>query len=254
MKEILEKIGLSEFFAYVFPGGILLVSLILWVDMKELQGFLGETIVKQNFVVATFILVFSYTLGLIVASWSSSGADLYIRMKRRPQAIRQERRALRVLLWVFHALPDLRFNRSTVEAHLKITEDLTRYSGLQRLSLYESPWDRLVLYRTVMADRVGERGRTILTEADAVHRRFLFSQGVALAFLLLAVQALLRLFLLLTSSDSFFPSAKPFWLVVIVAIGVSASFGLRIAAGRWWEYEFLLTSALTRLERIGEVA
>jgi len=131
-------------------------------------------------------------------------------------------------------------NPSIVEANLRIAEDSQRYSGLQGLSLFEAPGDRLVLYRTFMADRVGDRGKTILAEAESTHRRFLFCQGVALAFFLLALHSLSRLLLrVFTPWDTSFPSIHSVWLVVITILGALVSFGLRIVAGRWWEYELV---------------
>jgi hypothetical protein len=252
MKEILEKIGLSEFFAYICPGAILLFSLTLWLDPEKIAKFLGESFVKQQIVTAIFLLIFSYTLGLIISWWSISGADLFIRKKRRPQALQRKEKVLTGLLWVFHGLPEPRSNPSIVEAKLKMAEALEKYSGLQGLSLIETPWDWLVLYRTFMAGRVGDRGKHILMEADFIHRRFLFSQGVALAFFLLAVQSFIRLLILLTPLNDSFPSIGLPWLVVIILLGASTSFGLRQVAGRWWEEELFLTSSFTQPSTISQ--
>ena len=45
---------------------------------------LGERIIFDlEFVTGVFILIFSYTLGLIIAFWSGRGAAIYIRSKGR---------------------------------------------------------------------------------------------------------------------------------------------------------------------------
>jgi hypothetical protein len=251
MKDIFEKIGLSEFFAHICPGVILFSSFALWIEPQKIAAFLGKPIPGQEFLAVVFILIFCYTFGLIVASWSSRGADLYIRKKRRLQAFKniknRKGKILKGVLWVIHGLPEPRSHPSLVETKLRIAEDLQKYSGLQGLSLFETAWDWLVLYRTIMTDRVSDRGRFILTEADSIHRRFLFCQGVALAFLLVAVQTLIRFVLLSVPLNNPFTSNNHFWLVVITSLGAFASFCLRNVAGRLWEHELILTTSLTQL-------
>jgi len=39
MKEVLEKIDLGEFFAYICPGVIIFSSLALWIDIPKIVGF-----------------------------------------------------------------------------------------------------------------------------------------------------------------------------------------------------------------------
>ena len=151
------------------------------------------------------------------------------------------------VLRIFHGLPEPHSNPSIVEAKLRIAEDLHRYTGIQSLSLIATSWDWLVLYRIIMAERLGNLGRAILMEAAGIHRRFLFSQGVALVFLLLASQSIIRIIVLLTPINDFFPSISPPSLVVITVFGAFTSFGLRIIAGNWWEEEFLLTCSLAQL-------
>ena len=66
MKEILEKFGLSEFFAYICPGVILLSSLALWKWPDFTSDFW-----KQQAVVLLLGFILSYILGLILASFCS---------------------------------------------------------------------------------------------------------------------------------------------------------------------------------------
>jgi hypothetical protein len=249
VKEIFEKVGLSEFFAYVCPGVILFSSLALWVRPQAITDFFGNSIIGHEFLIIIFILIFCYTLGLIVASWSSGGGNLYIRLKRRGRTLKTRKdMVLQWLLWIPHGLPEPRSNASTVEGSLRMAEDLQGYSGLQGLSLFETPWDWLVLYRIVMTDRVGDQGRSILTEADSIHRRFLFCQAVAFAFFLVATQSFIRYLLLDTCLNNLFPSISPLGLVVITLLGGFTSFGLRNVAGRWWEHELVLTSSISQIQ------
>ena len=138
-------------------------------------------------------------------------------------------------------------NRFIAEGNLKITDDLSDLAHLQGLSILEIPWDRLVIYRTIIADWMGEKGKYILTEAESVHRRFLFSLGVAMALSLLTLQSLIRLILCISPLCNSLPSCPLGLLVLITLLGELTSFRLRVVAGRWWEEELILTVSLAHL-------
>ncbi|MAE40881.1 MAG: hypothetical protein CML07_08200 [Psychrobacter sp.] len=118
------------------------------------------------------------------------------------------------------------------------------------------PWDWPAIHRAFMVDEAREKGESVLTEADNLHRRFLFCMGVALAVFLLAVESLFRLILLLlgrtlresvfTSWDNTLPPINHIWLVAITIFGLWASFELRQIAIRMWELETYLTVSLVR--------
>ncbi len=248
MKEILEKFGLSEFFAHICPGGILLSSLALWAQLKFDSPFWNREVL-----VAISVLLLSYTLGLILASFNRMALVRYLRSApaERRGFLRKIRAGTIRLLYHF-SLP--RFTSSNVHANLRIAEDLARLAGVDSLPALAGPWDGLVIYRTFVADRVGERGKAILTEADTFHRRFLFSMGVALAVYLLAIQALIRFILhffgkafhesIFTSWNQTLPAISPFWLAAITIFGLGASLELRQIAIRMWELERDLTESL----------
>jgi hypothetical protein len=159
-------------------------------------------------------------------------------------------------------MPDLARNDLIAEAQEDILEELCRRSklgGFQRES--RTPWGMLALYRTVAAELLGERAKPLLKEADAVHRRFLFAQGVALASTLLALQCCARLvfwYLPAGWRDATFltlhlPPMRPLpeyihpvALFFIAVLGFAASYGLRRVAARWWESAFELTCILLR--------
>jgi hypothetical protein len=245
MKDLLEKIGLGDLFAYVCPGTILLCSLLLWLDRTDLPAGV-ERNSWQSLAISIVLGILAYTLGLIVAWWSSEGAALYLRQAGRLRLKWTRARACILrLLGILHWIPAPRVNPSIIQSNLQITEDLHNFVQLQGLSSLEIPWDRLAIYRAIMADQVGDKAKGVLAEADSFHRRFLVSQGVALACALVAAQALVRLLL--------FPlwcGAQPVGVYVsLVVFGTMTSFFLRGSAGRWWEGEFLLTCSLTQLRK-----
>jgi hypothetical protein len=253
MKEILERFGLSEVLSYLCPGALLLGSSLLWVRLPA-----GKWEGWQEFLLASFLVVLAYTLGLIVSIWSSEGGAQYINQSRTPG----RRRTLRAfLLWSFHWLPDLLspFNRSIVDAQTAIQQDLAERSGLTTglTRLTRTPWGLLALARTALADSVGKKGKAVLAEADAVQRRFLFALGVALASLLIGLQALARLGNALLCAVGWvlprgwtydLPEIHPLLLLVLVVSGVAASILLRWVAGRWWESQLALTSILLQAQ------
>ncbi len=257
MKDILQKFGPSELFAYLCPGAILVCSSALWAA-PGLNTLLGSKLEKHPLVVVFMLIVVCYALGLIVTFWGSSGADKFVRAHRIRELCGSKLRERLTLWWLrfLHGIPLPLANEATVEANLRISQDLTRHAGLPGLSALESPWDRLTLYRTVMADRLGEGASAILSEADATHRRFLFAVGVALALLLVTLQSIL-LFAL-----SYLRGVQPLsrWiaqaglphvderLLLLAGLGLLASLLLRRVAGRLWEQELLLTCCLTRID------
>ena len=260
MKDILEKLDLIELFAYLCPGAIVLFSTVLWMDQNTLNG-LKEIFKEQQILGAIMSIIVSYAVGVMIALWSGVGADRYIRAHYKPNAApKEDWEALGWLaLNLFHWIPVPRMNASIVEGQLRIAEALTRYTGLNNLSLMQNPWDRLATYRTIVSGRVGDEGRPILTEAEWVHRRLLFAIGVSLAVLLLALQALLGFLLILFHKLPVLavlpsPHYSPGRLVLLTFIGLVSSFGLREMAGRWWEYELLLTCSLSRSEQEREDA
>ena len=236
MKEVLEKFGLVEFFAYICPGLILLTSLALWTRLNFDAPFW-----KQEALVIVLVLILSYILGLILASFNDMSQRQY---HRSIGAIR-----------ILYSFPSPRFTPSVVQANLTIAEDLERLAGGGGLSSLASPWDRLVIYRALVASRLGDRGKAILAEADILHRRFRFAMGVALAVFLVAIQSFFRLILVvlgffldaILTWNSMLPSVSPILLLCITAIGLWASFELRRFAIRMWELERYLSSSLSNI-------
>src|SRR5262249_39615811 len=253
MKDLLEKFGLSELFAYLCPGAILLCSLLLWVQPGDVakDGW-------QSFVLAGFLVVLAYTLGLMVAAWSSEGAARYINRSRNLHNRWTLLRALNVW-WhgIFHSVPDLpRGDSSVVHAQARLEREVLKRARVMGLSslLHRTTWGLLQFFRAAVADEVGEKGKAVLVEAEAVHRRVLFAQGVALAMLLVALECGVRLVPCLVGLFTDWKAPLPavpeihwVWLVCLLVGGLATSYSLRVAAGRWWETEFALTCILLGL-------
>jgi hypothetical protein len=246
MKEVLEKFGISEVFAYLPSGGLLIASYLFWLPPPDVpkEGW-------QSFALSAFLVVLAYTLGLLVATWSTEGAAFYLfRLHVRPSVERAWWRALTEarkwpgtvfdgLVWLFHWLPPLPYS------DLQIASEFPSRTGRIGLSQFlRTPWGSLTFYRTLVADAVSERDKSVLAEAETVHRHILFAEGVALAFLLLALQASARLVCHWALPEEALPRVPWPALVGLLVLGVGASFGLRMVAGRWWETEYTLTRVL----------
>lgn len=249
MKSILERLELSDLFAYICPGVILITSLALWIEVD-----FGSSFWKQQVLVGIVILIVAYTLGLIVASLNYRAQVGYLGAAGRLPEHRAGRIWERVKSF-FYPQPIRRFSPQMVRGIVRISNELERLSGQVGLSDLIDPWDWPVVYRTFMADRVGEENRSVLTEAETLRRRFLFAMGVSLALYLLGMQSLLRIFLydvgafvksVRAFSESSFPSIGPLNLVVITVLGLWASYLLRQVAIRMWELERYLTASLAQ--------
>jgi len=254
VKDLIDKFGLNEVLAYLCPGVFLLGSLALWLR-PDFAPLVGDKLATNAVVVGTLLLVAAYAVGLMGAAWSGQGARAYLRRAARkackasvPKAKFSLRALLWPLLWSFHWIPSPCVNRSVVDGQLRIAEGLATFGGLQGLTRLENPWDRLAIFRTIVCGRVASRGLPILAEAEAVHRRLLFALNMALVFLLIALQALVRLVFYTLSWVHLLglPDVPIGVLWVLVVLGIAASFGLRYVAARWWEQELLLTCSLTR--------
>lgn len=257
MKEIIERFGLSEFFAYISPGIILLSSLGLWAKPDFTSAFW-----KQEFLVIVIFLILSYTLGLILVTINNIGLTRHLR-----KSIKKRKGILsKIWGWVicfFSPFLSPHFTPSIVDANLRIAQDLIRISGIGGASAYVNPLDWLVIYRVMKADYVGENCKLVLSEADTFHRRFRFSMGVSLALFLLAIQSILRLFLfcletfyesIRTFINNAFPSINYFWLIVLIIFGLWSSFTLRKFAIQMWDLERYLTVSLTQVSPLAPEA
>ena len=181
MKEVLERIGLVDLFAYVCPGVIVLLSFTIWArpDPKS-------ELWKQQALIGVVAVLLAYMIGMILSSSYVQRLDA----RARARDHRGARSTLAAWLW---PVPAPRITPEMVEVNLKINDEVGRLIGIPGLSRLTTPWEFLVLYRTLMVDRVGDKAKTVLSEADAFHRRFRFCVGTSLALSLVALQAATRL-------------------------------------------------------------
>lgn len=262
MTQVIEKLSLSEILGYISPGVALLASLGLWMSPSFNSGFW-----KQQFLVGIFALLLSYTGGWIIASFNQMAIVRHSNSARSPRhgLLRNMlMAALRAIYW----FPSPRPNRETFEATMRIEEDLELLTGTGRRSITANPWDRLVVYRCLKSDQLKNLAESRLREADNFYRRYLFSMGMAVSVLLVAVQAIIRFLVDIISCSrpdlytwcgqvpgSFFlvmPDTKyliglpipPFWSFLIFIFGLFISFELRRIAFRMWALETFLTSRL----------
>lgn len=245
MKDILDKFGVTEFFAYLCPGVIVISSLALWIQ-PEFDRVVGSDLAEQQLVMAFLLLIVAYALGFVVAWWSNWGTAYYILTSyKEGNPVRGSWLRSKLLLWslwLFHWFPLPQSN--TVGARTLIADRIVVYSQMET-SIGTNPWEMMSIYRAFVAGRVGNVGSPILSEAATIHTRLLFALAVNLAILLCAAQSFARL--LLPDLDGL-PDVSVSLLSAIGVLGVVASFALRLIAAQLWEQELLLTHGLTLLE------
>ena len=245
MKDILDKIDLFEFFTYVCPGIVILFSVGLWHWPDFKSGFWNQKVIV---ILLGFIL--TYTFGLIINSYIDVALYRYSHAKlKRGKNFRQKiLDRVNIIIYKF-ASPTI--DHLTVDANSDIENELEQLSGIIETLQIASPWNRLVIYRTFIADKFGERCPAVLKQAQRVHRRFRFSMGVSCAILLLSIQLIILMYIEVfqqfpnQSWIYFSPQLLKFLVFTIISLLVSLS--LRQMAFRMWKLELYLTSSLTRL-------
>lgn len=243
MSDLLKQLGVRDFLEHVLPGFLVLASFAVWIPFDFSAPFF-----EQQVIAVAIGLTLAYAAGLLLAAFNRRAEIRYHQTARARSRLRQP------LQWLY-SFPSPRFNRSVVAANLAIAEQLELLAG-GRFSSLASPWDRLVIYRALVADLIGDRGRIALEEAERLNRSSAFAMGVALALLLAGAVMLLRLLLALAAATGCFATLDAWHgaatgvptallaLGPIVALG--ASFALRDVAVRTWELERYVTAGISR--------
>lgn len=249
LEHVLQNLGWTELFAYLCPGAITLLSIALWIE-PDLGSIFGKELSKNEFVTAIVFLLISYAVGLLVASASEAGTNRTLLIKYGLQSGYKPRRFWRFVWLFFFWVPSWRHTADSVRKRIRI-QDALEVSGIYGTSQTFNNWTSLATYRIMVAEQLHKPATLILREAESVHRRRLFALGVASAFMLLAIEAALRLLLgllpefvpdwTLSCDVARLPKAPMPILWAITILGLLVSFGLRVVGGRLWEYEFLLT-------------
>jgi hypothetical protein len=269
-EDAVRHLGWTELFAYLCPGAITLLSIALWTR-PDLADVLGVELGNNEFVTTIAFLLIAYAIGLMIATFSEAGANRYwiARLRRTAQGKNktQSKQTLKVnaLYWAFLAfffwLPQWRLLSESVpefvQERVRLQVELDR-CGLRGLSRGLTQWTIMATYRMIVAERLPHPAKLLFREAESVHRRRLFALGVATAFMLVALQVVVKMSLGVFGLAPSSPVTRwlgplvqkpslPFILLALTA--AAASFGLRYVAGRLWEYESLLTcSKLLSLE------
>ena len=232
-----------DFFAYICPGAILLLSLLFWFKPN-----FEYPIFQKEFILVFLLLIVSYVLGLIIELYnclSEQSASSFF-SPRRPRNDR-----------INQIVTDLaiRFSENLDDLELELFESSEELAFLGVLSNLDRSWERLFVYRTLMSDRLGDKGKTIIAEANNLRRRFLFSWGLALTLRVLALQALVRLLIFaignnywdfLKQWDSSLPNIAPNILFSIAVGAFLLSFAMQLVANRFYNLEIYLTACLQR--------
>ena len=263
MKDIVQGLGLTEIFARLCPGLILLSSAVLWFSPSQKQ--LGQ-LKQYEWVLLALGLIAAYTLGLILEAASGWLAHRYTKFGGsgyRPLGLTQ-RSLYRLRFWFFSLLVGFRFRMevSTAEGLLRIVEQLEENEIEAGLGDRFSPLDLIWSYRAVVSGPLGERAQPLLRVSENIRARLLFTLGVEFALLVTAAVALLRiiveslpwtvgLYKMLSSlggpqvsSTSSWPHCEPCWLVL--SAGVLFSALLRPVMTRLWHQELFFTFSLSR--------
>ena len=261
MKDLVQGLGLTEIFARLCPGLILLSSAALWPPPPS--TYLFDQLKQYELVLLALGLIAAYTLGLILETASGWLAHRYTKFGGSGyQPAGLTRRWLdRLRLWFFSLLVGFRFRMeaSTTEGLLRIVEQLEDNGIEAGLGERFSPLDLIWSYRTVVSGPLGERAQPLLRLSENIGARLLFTLGVEFSLLVTAAVALLRIIVegwpwtlgLDESIPTLAGAANSIsdWpcelCLFVVAAGVVLSGLLRPVMARLWRQELFFTFSLT---------
>ena len=239
---------MTEIFARLCPGLILLSSAALWLPPPSKD--LLDQLKQYELVLLALGLIAGYTLGLILEAASVWLAQRYTWLRIGYEPTELFRRWLRKLqLWPVALLVgfNLRYEVSTSKGLLRIAEQLEENGIEAGLGERFSPLDLIWSYRTIVSGPLGERAQPLLRVAENIRARLLFTLGVEFSLLVTAAVALLQ-FIIEGSSGK--PESiaglagAANWFVGMVAVVFSAL--LRPVMARLWRQELFFTFSLTQ--------
>ncbi len=243
LSDINKTFELGEFFAYICPGATLFVSLLIWFPADP------NAILFQNSLLLAFVMVVgSYSLGLIMASYVVIGEHRYDSLWRPKLGV--IRRIGRVFLWY----ASRHRSQAVVEWEIQVAEVMDR---LRAPASYKDRniTDRLTIVRAVLCS-ASEKTAGIAVQADRFRRRFLFAKGVGLASLIIATSTVLRIIVSFLESkewvkvDDCLQSIGLGWLILIVVLALVIAALLRRAGHRMAAMETYLTACLADHPRL----
>ena len=254
MKYLVQGLGLTEIFARLCPGLILLSSAALWLPPPSKD--LLDQLKQYEVVLLALGLIAGYTLGLILEVASVWLARRYTWLRIGYQPTELFWRWLRKLqLWPVALLVgfNLPYEVSTSKGLLRIIEQLGQNGIDVDLGKRFSPLDLIWSYRTIVSGPLGERAQPLLRVVENIRARLLFTLGVEFSLLVTAAVALLRIivegwpwtlgFDESVSSLAAVSLCEP--CSFVVTVGVVLSLLLRPAMARLWRQELFFTFSLS---------
>jgi hypothetical protein len=246
-----ERLGLSDVLMSVCPGAVLLSSAVLWIPLLEeqLRRALGKALESTT---ASFLLVLlAYAIGLVIHGWAAKGYVLFVTLAGPGPASRSGfSKAWWVArfgaAWFLHGRPSVATSEMDVDARVEMADIVRARYGESVLGLLE-PNNFLHVFRILAWSSVSEDEGVALSEADALFRRRGFAQGVALAAILVSLQA--AILSLSIWKVGLYAPLRQTWLPVLVGlavIGTAASFLLRDVARKLHSDERIFTYSILR--------
>ena len=263
MKELVEKYNLSDFFTYVLPGAIIILSILFWLPPKFHSCFW-----EKEFLVIFLLLLFSYTLGLILYSYNHICNRKYNQIIHNRIVARSSRKRwwlLKIIDKLLHLIFSFLFIKNSqkiekivTESKIQISNNIDDISDKLPAKIESwmfsglSFWEWLRMCGILLASYTDEDYKYILAEIESLHRRFLFSMNISLALFLVALQALLRLIIfvldifwvLFNQLHDNLPTINIFFLVVIAVISFWSSLEMRRIANNLFHRELYLIACL----------
>ena len=233
MKEFLEKFGLTEILAYLFPGAIGLCALLLWGAVSP-GALVGTELGNNQVLLAVLVLILAYAVGLVLSMWGLRG--VHVARRQRPFLIGRTWPAYVALGWsrvrfrcfqMTAGMPPP--NLAEIFALDEIRSVLVGIYRADELPLLEDVVLQVSVFRSAATDRLKEKVTVLALEADILRRRYMFAVGSAFALVVLSVSALFRLAAVLAEKipmDQLSPSAAwrtsgylPFAFLILLIAG-----------------------------------
>ena len=248
MKEVVKDLDVGDFFRYIGPGGIVILSLVVWKPVMESGlGVWWDTIVSRDVLLYFGGIVGAYTVGLVLEVVST---ESYRKLHdHRPGAWYR-----RVGRWAL-GTPNRRISSGIVERRTRVAEELEEvWGGSQGASLSNvAPFDVLRVYRVARGDAPGTGAYEMVRHIEGVHRQFRFSIGAARAFALVWLHSWAYVLVKTDYSgswDDIVGSLECIWGIIILGLAARALADLlRKVVWEKWVQEHELTGCLTGVER-----
>lgn len=194
MNGALSRLHVEELLGVLCPGAVLVGSWVVWLPLMsremraELLAFAGSGSAS------IFGLLLAYALGLFIEAWAARGFGVFAHewpTRRRRWGCNRRSAPSFWLTCALHGRRLMPTSHADVEARLKVMDRIRAQYGDSVTGLLDVG-TFLHVYRALLPG-AGETEPQALGAADRAYRRRLFAQGVALASILVAGQAIASL-------------------------------------------------------------